>query len=508
VVIKPLINFKVKKEKIIMISNMKVFLTLIITLFIVSTGKSQIDTITSFTTIIKPNHNISLENTLFDEGSIMTYDSSSVMIDSNGSSFSIDYINQDGGTNFDGYPSGSIGGVKKSGVYYPANYSASGMPVQLQSLEHDFRLKWKPFQINADDVDDKWWATINVIFDIGAANLEPVSTDRDYDLVIQFERYEQDALTDNPNTGGAYWWFARDSSANIKPFSLMIEGIEYQWAIRYKFFNYPSGHNNEHKNNKVHIKFIPIDNNHIPSELDHPLKRFVDATVDYLQYVNLPPAELELANQKVADPNLWVKRVSAGYEVYSGNSTLGQDYFYTIVDNIAPNEPTNLTLATLGNNFVLNWDTHPTENYESYTVYRSENGGQFTKLDSLVYTNTYEDSTIVNDVDYEYYVTVLDRSFNESSPSNTVNTNTLSISNYSISNTSIYPNPTSNTIKLVGEIEFLGDITVYNNLGQNITKHTNVSKVNNNLVIIDLSNLNTGLYYIKTKTTANKVYKK
>ena len=48
VVIKPLINFKVKKEKIIMISNMKAFLTLIITLFIVSTGKSQIDTITSF----------------------------------------------------------------------------------------------------------------------------------------------------------------------------------------------------------------------------------------------------------------------------------------------------------------------------------------------------------------------------------------------------------------------------------------------------------------------------
>ena len=368
---------------------MKAILPIIITLFIVSTGKSQIDTVTSFTTVIKPNHNISLENALYDEGSFMTYDSSSAMINLNGAAFSIDYINQDGGTNFDGYPSGSIGGVRKSGVYYPGNYSACGMPGQLQSLEHDFRLKWKTFQINADDVDDKWWATINVIFDIGAANLEPVSTDRDFDIVIQFQRYEQDALTDNPNTGGAYWWFARDSNADVKPFSLMIEGIEYQWSIRYKFFNYPSGHNNEHKNNKVHIKFIPIDNNHIPSELDHPLKRFVDATVDYLQYVNLPAAELNLANQKVANPNLWVKKVSAGYEVYSGNSTLGQDYFYTIVDNITPDEPTNLTLTPLANSFVLNWVTHPTDNYESYTVYRSENGGQFTKLDSLIYTNTY-----------------------------------------------------------------------------------------------------------------------
>jgi len=486
---------------------MKAFLTLIITVFIVSTGKSQIDTVTSFTTVIKPNHNISLENALYDEGSFMTYDSSSAMINLNGAAFSIDYINQDGGTNFDGYPSGSIGGVRKSGVYYPGNYSACGMPVQLQSLEHDFRLKWKTFQINADDVDDKWWATINVIFDIGDSNLFPVDTARDFDIVIQFQRYEQDALTDNPNTGGAYWWFARDSNGVIEPFSLMIEGVEYQWAIRYKFFNYGAGNPNSHKNNKVHIKFIPIDNNHIPSELDHPLKRFVDATVDYLQYVNLPAAELNLANQKVANPNLWVKKVSAGYEVYSGNSTLGQDYFYTIVDNITPDEPTNLTLTPLANSFVLNWDTHPTDNYESYTVYRSENGGQFTKLDSLIYTNTYEDSTIVNGVDYQYYVTVLDRSFNESSPSNTVNTITLSTSNYSNYKVSIYPNPTSNTVRLVGKIEFSGDISIYNNLGQNITKHTNVSKVNNNLVIIDLSNLNSGFYYIKTKTTANKVYK-
>ena len=487
--------------------NMKVILVLVFAFCIVSKGKSQIDTVTSFTTVIKQNHNISLENALFNEGSFMTYDSNSVIIDSVGAAFSIDYINQDGGTNFDGYPSGSIGGVKKGGVYYPANFSASGMPVQLQGLEHDFRLKWKTFQINADDVDDKWWATINVIFDIGAANLEPVSTDRDYDLVIQFERYEQDALTDNPNTGGPYWWFARESNGDLKPFSLMIEGVEYQWAIRYKFFNYGTGNPNAHKNNKVHIKFIPIDNNHIPLELDHPLKRFVDATVDYLQYVNLPAAELNLANQKVADPNLWVKTVSAGYEVYSGNSTLGQDYFYTIVDNIVPDEPTNLTLTPLGNSVILNWDTHPTDNYESYTVYRSENGGQFTKLDSLVYTNTYEDPTIVNGVDYEYYITVLDRSFNESSPSNTVNTNTLSISNHSNSNVSIYPNPTSSTVKLVGGFEALGDITIHNNLGQNITKLSNINKVNNNLIIIDLSNLNSGFYYIKTKTTANKVYK-
>ena len=468
---------------------MKIILALISTLFIVSTGKSQIDTITSFTTVIKPNHNISLENPLFNEGSIMTYDNNSEMIDSIGAAFSIDYINQDGGANFDGYPSGTIGGVRKGGTYYPGNFSACGMPVQLQNLEHDFRLKWKTFQINADDADDKWWATINIIFDLGDSNLYPLETERDYDLVIQFERYEQDELKDNANNGGAYWWFARDSFGDIKPFSLMIKGVEYQWAIRYKFFSYEEEHPNAHKNNKVHIKFIPIDNNHIPSELDHPLKRFVDATVDYLQYVNLPNEELSLANEKVANPNLWVKSVSAGYEVYSGNSTLGQDYFYTIVDNNAADYPLNLTLAYTNDNIKLDWDTHPTDNYESYTVYRSENGGEFTKLDSLVYTNTFEDSTIVNGANYEYYVTVLDRSFNESSPSNTVNTITVSTNNYSSSNVSIYPNPASNALMIQGYSEKRA-YNVINPMGQNV-----LSGSGN---VVNLTQLNPGIYYLIT----------
>ena len=400
--------------------RMKARWVFILTLLLTSVVKSQIDTITSFITILKSNHNIGLENPVFDEGSVMIYDSNPAVIDSNGAAFSIHYINQDGGDSFDGYPSGTIGGIKKTGIYYPGNYSVSGMPVQLENLENDFRIKWKTFQENANDPDDKWWATINVIFDIGDANLEPLQINRDYDLVIQFERYEQDDLTDKSNTGGAYWWFARDSNGFIKPFSLMIEGVEYQWAVRYKFFYYPPGNPNEYKNDKVHIKFIPIDNNHIPSELDHPLKTFVDATVDYLQDVDLPNAERILANQKVGDPNLWVKSVSAGYEIYSGNSTIGQDHFYTVIDTIQPDSPTNLALTRLNDNFVLNWDINSSDSYESYTIYRSENEGPFTKLDSLVYTNNYEDATISNDKKYRYYITVLDRSLNESSPSNIV----------------------------------------------------------------------------------------
>ena len=58
-------------------------------------------------------------NPVFDEGSNMTYASDTSLIHLNGAAFSMHYINQDGGSNFDGYPSGIIGGVKKAGVYYP-----------------------------------------------------------------------------------------------------------------------------------------------------------------------------------------------------------------------------------------------------------------------------------------------------------------------------------------------------------------------------------------------------
>lgn len=486
---------------------MKVLLLFVFFVLAAHHLRAQIDTVSSFMTIIKPNHNMAFANPVFDEGSNMTYASDTSLIHLNGAAFSMHYINQDGGSNFDGYPSGIIGGVKKAGVYYPGNYSACGMPVQLQNLELDFRIKWKTFQLNANDLDDKWWATINIIFDSTASNIEPLGINRDFDLVIQFERYEQDVLADNPNTGGAYWWFARDSTAAIKPFSLMIEGLEYQWAVRYKFFYYPPGHPNETKNDKVHIKFIPIDNNNLPAELDHPLKTFVDATVDYLQYLNLPLSEMNLANQKVATPNLWVKSVSAGYEIYDGNSTLGQSHFYTVVDTILPSAPSNLTLTSTNNSVFLNWDINQLDSYESYTVYRSENGSSFQKLDSLIYLNNYEDSTISNGLNYQYYVTVLDRSFNESLPSSTVNTNLLSLNMLENSRVYIYPNPTKNTLRIVGDFVSTEELFIYNNLGQNIRPLTPLKKLNNNVILIDLTSFSSGIYYIKTKTTTTQVFK-
>ncbi len=76
-----------------------------------------------------------------------------------------------------------------------------------------------------------------------------------------------------------------------------------------------------------------------------------------------------------------------------------------------------------------------------------------------------------------------------------------------IDNFQIFPNPTKNNISLVGNNLQLEQINIYNTLGQDVTILTKQAKISKSKIMIDLSNLNEGIYYIKTKTTASKVHK-
>ena len=383
-------------------------------------------TISQFNTLLLSNYNIGLANPLWNDANCsMTYIPNQV--NNYGAAFTFNFSNP-GGSGFKGYPSGTIGGFKQGSTYYMGNVSSSGLPVQVGNLNQNLRLKWKVSQQNARDVDDKWWATINVIFDNTAANLEPVAADRDYDLVIQLDSFEQDTFDDVPRLGNdVYWYFARNSDNSLKTFDLFIDGHLYRWAVRYKFFNYPVGHINADKNDKVHLKFIPIDNNNVAPYLDHSLKLFIDTTLNYLQYVNLTSSELQLAQQKIAPSSIWIKSVSAGYEVYTGSFTVRNDYFNTVVDTVSPSPPINLIGNESTTGFQLNWNSVSDSDLDSYKIYRSvNNNGVFQLLADNIYTNSYVDSTISNNSSYEYYVVARDRSFNVSTASNHVILNYVS----------------------------------------------------------------------------------
>ena len=71
----------------------------------------------------------------------------------------------------------------------------------------------------------------------------------------------------------------------------------------------------------------------------------------------------------------------------------------------------------------------------------------------------------------------------------------------------IYPNPTNSKITITGDRTELTHIEIYNILGMNVTMQTSLQANSEEKIIIDLSHLTNGIYYIKTKTTTHKISK-
>lgn len=469
------------------------------------TGFAQITTISSFNTLIKSNYNLGLVNPLWNQGCVMTYDSG--LVNTNGAAFTLNFTNP-GGTGFKGYPSGTVGNFKANSTYYTGNTSVCGLPVKIQNLGNNLRLKWKVSQENANDADDKWWATINVIFDLSStASSEPNPDARDFDLVIQLKSYEQDTFTNLLSTetnNYTYWYFARNTDNSLKTVDLYLNGIMYQFAVRYKFFNYPQYNAdgtlnaNFDKNDKVHVKFIPLNNNVPIPNLDHSLKYFIDKSKEYKSFLPLTASESVLFDQKVADPNLWIKAVSAGYEVYTGSFTIKNDYFNTVLDQTAPAAPLNLTVTTVTNKLFLDWSDTTVSDFDYYKIYRAINGGSFSLLADNVRQSNFTDATVVAGKKYTYYVVAVDRSFNVSQGSSK---KTTSLSTNRVTSESlplavkVYPNPTKGLITILGLEDENITVEIYNMLGAQVLRIDNCSQPS-----IDISALQDGMYMLHLVT--------
>lgn len=77
----------------------------------------------------------------------------------------------------------------------------------------------------------------------------------------------------------------------------------------------------------------------------------------------------------------------------------------------------------------------------------------------------------------------------------------LEINNFETAKIILYPNPTRDILVIESQ-ENISQITIYNLQGVQVSIN---SFSNNNLVEIDLSNLQNGIYFVKTKTATNKV---
>ena len=158
----------------------------------------------------------------------------------------------------------------------------------------------------------------------------------------------------------------------------------------------------------------------------------------------------------------------------------------------------------------LKWQTASEINNDFFTIERSLDGVDWEKLkringagnsNSLLNYSSFDENPSLGTSYYRLKQTDFDGQFEYFQ---IISINIQQLANSQIE---IYPNPAINQIIIKGRSNELKEILVYNTLGQNVTSLINQVVTNETQLVIDMSKLNTGMYYVKTKTTANKVYK-
>lgn len=159
---------------------------------------------------------------------------------------------------------------------------------------------------------------------------------------------------------------------------------------------------------------------------------------------------------------------------------------------------------------LLEWQTRSEINNDYFTVEKSKDGFSWEHLvdvggagNSSTFLNySWIDSNPFNGTSYyRLKQTDFDGQF-EYSQVRDVDCNGLSSNEVQF-----YPNPTNSQITFVGDKSELAEIQIYNKIGQDLSGITSIVHTNESTVTIDLSQLANGMYFVRTRTSANMVFK-
>lgn len=189
-----------------------------------------------------------------------------------------------------------------------------------------------------------------------------------------------------------------------------------------------------------------------------------------------------------------------------------------IIDNIVvslvsalPIELLNFNASPINNEIVqLQWQTASENNNDYFTIERSKNGTTWEELalvdgagnsSSLLSYSTSDTRPYIGISYYRLKQTDFDGQFEYSE------IRSINIERLENSQIEMYPNPFKNQITILANSTELAEITIYNALGQDVTLLALKIEQFSGKLVLDVSSLSSGIYYVKTKTTANKVYK-
>lgn len=162
------------------------------------------------------------------------------------------------------------------------------------------------------------------------------------------------------------------------------------------------------------------------------------------------------------------------------------------------------------NKVILDWQTASEINNDYFTIERSIDAIRWQKLkdisgagnsSSLLNYTTIDNNPYSGISYYRLKQTDFDGQF---SYSKIKSVNIENLENLSVE---IFPNPTDALITIVGNSLTIEEVKIYNMLGQDVTEFT-ILKNNGENIGADLSKLKIGMYFVKTRSNATKVYKK
>ncbi|MDD2982911.1 MAG: T9SS type A sorting domain-containing protein [Crocinitomicaceae bacterium] len=158
----------------------------------------------------------------------------------------------------------------------------------------------------------------------------------------------------------------------------------------------------------------------------------------------------------------------------------------------------------------LNWKTGSERNNDYFTVERSVNGMEWFEIGRVKGAGSsstalnyefFDESPLEGISYYRLKQTDYDGEFVYSAPKSV---NFIKSSEHAIS---IFPNPAMDQFTIEGIWSELKETRIYTVLGQDVTDMTEKVSQEKTRIVFDISKLKAGTYYVKTKTTTNKVMK-
>jgi hypothetical protein len=202
--------------------------------------------------------------------------------------------------------------------------------------------------------------------------------------------------------------------------------------------------------------------------------------------------------------------IGGGVYQFAGVTAISNNVRFTLgtansIQTPLPIELLNFTaVITPKNEVKIMWQTASETNNDFFTIERSVTESTWEALDEIdgasnsTSTLSYsyiDESPILGRSYYRLKQTDYDGQFEYSK------TVSISIQNL-IRKFSIYPNPAKDKITINGSPNELLGVRLFNMLGQDVTPFTVIEKLTENSLTMELSNLNSGMYLVRTKTSS------